>query len=105
MLFVKVYTLRIDKLEFDSFLSNNENKYLFLDAPFNTTIFAARSSQNKRGNLPAKKFINRILCKWIEKENSYTTSKNVRLKKWKLVKMRHNHQYSYLFKSLVKSKI
>lgn len=46
--------------------------------PLDVTVSAARSSQSKRNDAPAKEPIKRILRKLIQKEDSYATPKNVR---------------------------
>ena len=81
----EVHTLRIGEMQPDPYSSDDEDEYVSLDAPLDVTVSAARSSQNKESDTPAKEPIKRILRKRIQKEDSYAAPKNVRFGEWRPV--------------------
>lgn len=81
----EVHTLRIGELQPDPLSSDDEDEYIFLDAPLDVTVSAARSSQNKGSDAPAKEPIKRILRKRIQIEDSYAAPKNVKFGGWRPV--------------------
>lgn len=53
----------------------------FFDTSLDVSVPAVCFSQDKSGGASAKELIKRILCKWIEKKDSYAIPKNVRFGK------------------------
>lgn len=76
-----IQTLRIGNTDPDLYSSDEEVLYVFLDEPMKTGVLAARSNQPKPTLGPSKEPVKRILRHRIEKENDYTTPKNVRFGK------------------------
>ena len=73
-----VQTLRIGKLEFESYFSDKEVKYVFFDKPIDRIrVLAACINEFQPIKKSSKELVKQILCQCIENEKEYDAPKNV----------------------------
>ncbi len=84
--YTNIQTLRIGKSESDPYLSNDKVEYVFLDKLIKTKVLATQNNLPKLLQDLFKEPVKRILCHYIEKENNYAKSKNLRFGEWESVK-------------------
>lgn len=76
---INVWILKIRKTNLNSYSSNKEIKYVFLDVSINKiSILTFCTNYTKPSKKPTKELVKQILYQHIKKKNSYVAPKNMR---------------------------